>query len=159
MAGNKLLLPGKADNFLTASINGAAFSATITGGRYDEDPKGETEWIRRTWGRGPLSAADEKHILFFISINWDITGEQTYNLSDGALPVSIGFTNLFPTEDGNEFDYIVTVKTGLLTITHSAETFIAEGRFSFDVDVPQSDGPPVHFTVTDGQFWVGPTQK
>ncbi|MHA1053685.1 hypothetical protein [Enterobacter mori] len=158
MIRNTMLVPAKEDNFLTARINGADFSAVIIGGRYDEDHSGETEWIRRSWGRGPLSPADETHMLFFISINWDITGEHTYNLSDDG-PASIGFTNLFPAEDGDEFEYIKAVRTGALTIIHDAETYIAEGRFSFEVDVPQPDGQPIHFTVTDGQFRVGPGGK
>lgn len=135
------------------------FSAIIIGGRYDEDPTGETEWVRRSWGRGPLLSTDETHILFFISIHWDITGENSFDLSDNTAPVSIGFTNLFPQEDGNEFEYLVAVKSGSLTISHSAETYIAEGRFNFEVNIHQPDGQYIHFTITDGQFYVGPTNN
>ncbi len=159
MIGNTLQLPGKSVNFLTAKVNGADFTATIVGGRYDEGPVGGPEWIRRSWGRGPLHPEDKTHTLVFISIDWDIVGEQTYNLANSNLPVSIGFTNLFPSEDGNEFEYIKYAKTGELIITHSVETFIAEGGFKFEVDVPQPDGTSRNFKVTDGKFYVGPTDK
>lgn len=160
MIGNTLQLPGKAVNTLTAKVNGANFSAIIIGGRYDEGPVGGPEWIRRSWGRGPLHPEDKTHTLVFISINWDIVGEHTYVLTNSNLfPVSIGFTNLFPSEDGDEFEYIEYAKTGELTITHSTETFIAEGSFKFDVDVPQPDGTTQHFEITDGKFYVGPTDK
>lgn len=159
MIGNTQQLHDKAVNFLTAKVNSANFSATIIGGRYDEGPVGGPEWIRRSWGRGPLHPEDKTHTLVFISINWDIAGEQIYNLANSNLPVSIGFTNLFPAEDGNEFEYIEYAKTGELIITHSAETYIAEGTFKFVVDVPQPDGTTQHFEITDGKFYVGPTDK
>lgn len=159
MIGNTLQLPDKSTNSLTAKVTDTDFAATIVGGRYDEDSTGSTEWIRRSWGRGLLHPEDKEHTLVFISINWNIVGEQIYNLKDSDLPVSIGFTNLFPTEDGNEFEYIKYAGTGRLTITHSAETYIAEGSFNFEVDVPQRDGTTQHFKVTEGKFYVGPTDK
>ncbi|MGX5101107.1 hypothetical protein [Enterobacter cloacae] len=160
MIGNTLQLPGKSVNSLTAKVNGANFAATIIGGRYDEGPGGVPEWIRRSWGRGPLHPEDKTHVLVFISINWDISGEQTYNLADSNLPVSIGFTNLFPADDGDENQYLVYAKKGTLTITHSKVTFIAEGSFDFEVDIPnQPDGSTLSFRITDGKFYVGPSDK
>ena len=143
-------------NRLVAEINEADFSATIIGGRYDEGPSGNPEWIRRSWGRGPLPSAGDKHTIIFISINWDIPGKNTYNLAE-ENPATLHFTNLFPPEDGNEFEYLVPVKKGTLTITHNKETFICEGEFDFEVDIEQPDGSSRHFEVKKGVFLVGPT--
>lgn len=159
MIGNTLQLPGKVDNSLSATINGSGFTAEIIGGRYDKNPTGKPEWIRRSWGRGPLSPEDKTHALIFISINWDITGNNTYSLPDNNGRVKVSFTNLFPAEDGDENDYLIEVKTGSLTIEHNVDTFIAKGSFSFEVDVPQPGGGTLPFIVTDGLFYVGPTDK
>ncbi|MEA5217010.1 hypothetical protein [Enterobacter cloacae] len=172
MIGDKLYIPKElnnghpcntqADNTLTAKINNIDFTAEIIGGRYDEDPRKKQEekkWIRRSWGRGPLLPTDTDHTLIFISINWDIEGEQTYNLADDNPVVNVGFTNRFPAADGDEFKFLVPVTSGSLTIKHDVETLTAEGTFEFVARLFQSDGTVLRFEVKEGKFFVGPTKQ
>ncbi|MCX4212298.1 hypothetical protein [Pseudomonas aeruginosa] len=156
MIDNTLHLPTP-ENSLTAKVNGIDFKATIVGGRYDKELIGDYEWNRRSWGAGLLLPTDKTLTLVFISIAWDIPDKNTYDLSDDRLPVSIGFTNLYPTSGGDEFAFLIYAQKGSLTITHSKETYIAEGCFSFEVDVDQPDGTSHHFMVTEGSFYVAPT--
>ncbi|HEJ9096991.1 hypothetical protein [Serratia odorifera] len=144
----------KSNNFLRAVINGQPFEATIVGGRYDGD---ETNWIRRSWGRGPLSAGDTTHALVFISCWAELSNGEEYDLSQPDLPVSVGFTHLFPAEDGDETEFLLAVTQGHLILTHNFAEYQVTGSFAFSLAVTQPDGSVRQFEVTEGELYVGPT--
>ncbi|AZE52995.1 hypothetical protein C4K03_0822 [Pseudomonas synxantha] len=146
--------PVESTSFLRAIINGKVFEAPIVGGRYDGD---ETDWIRRSWGRGPLADGTTTHSLIFITCLPELRNDEKYELSTIGVPASIGFTNLFPAEDGDEFDYLVEVKSGWLQLNHDFSTYWVTGSFAFSVDVIQADGNILHFDVTGGELRIGPT--
>jgi len=141
-------------NFLKAIINDKLFEAPIVGGRYDGHEK---NWIRRSWGRGPLVEGATTHSVIFITCLPELRNDEKYELSTIGIPASIGFTNLFPADDGNEFDYLVEVKSGWLQLNHDFSTYWVTGSFAFSVDVMQSDGSVLHFDVKDGELRIGPT--
>lgn|GEM_PF-5270444 len=141
-------------NTLKSIINDKAFNATIVGGRYDGD---ENDWERRSWGRGPLTEGSLTHALIFISLKPQTENGKTYDLSDSDIPVSIHFTNLFPADDGDEFEYLVKVNQGELTLTHDFSSFLVTGTFSFSVNIEQPDGTELEFFVKQGELSVGPS--
>ncbi|WP_153002458.1 hypothetical protein [Pseudomonas putida] len=148
--------PVKSTNFMRAVVNEKAFEAPIVGGRYDGD---ETKWIRRSWGRGPLSEGATTHSLIFISCLTELRNGEKYELSVADIPASIHFSNFFPAEDGNEFDYLVEVKSGWLQLSHDFSTQLVTGSFEFSVDVMQPDGNIINFDVSDGELYVGPSRS
>lgn len=154
LGSNGCDVPVGSTNFLRAIVNEKIFEAPIVGGRYDGD---ETNWIRRSWGRGPLVEGATTHSAIFITCLPELRNDGKYELSTIGIPASIGFSNLFPADDGNEFDYLVEVKSGWLQLNHDFSTYRVTGSFAFSVDVIQPDGSILHFDVTDGELRVGPT--
>uniref|UniRef100_UPI0035C77E3F hypothetical protein n=1 Tax=Serratia quinivorans TaxID=137545 RepID=UPI0035C77E3F len=154
LEGDVLDTPVYSNNYLRAIINGKPFEASIVGGRYDGNPE---KWIRRSWGRAPLTEGDTTHALIFISCWPEMQNGEEYDLSEANIPVSIDFTNLFPAEDGDEFEYLVKVTNGSLKLTHDFDKFHVKGNFAFSVEIEQPDESIIVFKVENGELDIGPS--
>lgn len=145
------LLNGNKTNSISATINDKAFTVQpefISGG-YDE--AGET---RYSFGAGPFPD-DSNLAMIYITLNVKAHSDGTeYSLEDASCPVKCYFTDKYE-EGGNAY----AATTGTVKFNHSLETYVMEGIFSFEVEIPAEGKAPAKYSVSNGELYVGPSQK
>lgn len=132
-------------NKLSFETNGVTYSALpeyISGG-YNEDGS-----VRYSYGVVFFPDSSNLAMVYItLDVNSVVDGQE-YDLADENCPVMCYFTDHY-IEGGDAY----AAKQGRVKFSHSMETYVMEGEFSFDVYLPD---PGKAYTIHNGSLFVGP---
>ncbi|MGP9800809.1 hypothetical protein [Rheinheimera sp. NSM] len=146
------LLPSK-QNVVQAVIDGKAFNAITTGGKY-EYAEEDGRLKRQSWGIAPLDADAVDLAVIWLQLDVEAHQDgQEYDLAAPDCPVVCAFTDKYSE------NLVYAAFAGTVKFHHNIETKVLKGHFSFAVVTPGEDTIPVRHLIEDGHLYIGPRSE